>query len=134
MQTVFLFPLILVATSALTVAAVLLIAGALRRPGRAQGAPFDGGGDAAFLFEGGALIDCNAAGAALLDSLRTGDGAAGVDEWGRILRYLAPRFPGIDEHLATPPAAQTARMTSADDPQLGLTADWIGSAPCFSAS
>jgi len=127
MQTVFLFPLVLVATSALTVAAVLLIAGALRRPGRVQTTPLDSS-DAAFLFEGGALIDSNTAGAALLDSLRNGDGAAATDDWALILRYLAPRFPGIEDQFATPPAARTVRLSSGGDQRLDLTVEWVGGA------
>lgn len=126
MQTLF-FPLVLVATSALTVVAVLLLTGALHGQRRGRDVPLgDGGGDAAFLFEGGVLTDTNQAGAALLHALRPADGTPDGDDWARLLAYLAPQFPTIENQLAALPTTRRARLTG--DSGLDLTADWVGGA------
>lgn len=102
MQTPFLFALVLVATSALTMAAVLLLMGALRRVKAPVPPPVSGTTDPAFLFEGKILIDQNDRGAALLSSLRGGNAQSGGD-WQRLTQFLSRDFPDLDNAVAALP-------------------------------
>lgn len=113
MQPNLLFALILVATSALTMLAVLLLLGALRRSGSRSAVPGPIGGDPAFLFEGETLIDANERGTALLETLKT-PGHAGDDEWQRLTRFLARDFADLDASLAQVPTDQRKTIASQD--------------------
>ncbi len=121
------FALVLVATSALTILAILLIAGALRGTRARNAAPLGPGGDAAFLFDAQALMDTNARGAALLDSLRRAEGDDGTD-WTRLTRFLAHDFPGLSAALADLPLSRRARLTTSGDRGTELTLDWLDGA------
>lgn len=117
-----LFALILVSTSALTVAGVLLLAAALRRPRQLRSKrPLGAGDEAAFLFDNTVLIDANPRGAALLATLRpSGDG----DDWHRLIRYLAADFPGFDSVLAELPRLRHSTIASVGGAAADLVFDW----------
>lgn len=108
MLTTVVLALVLVATSALTVVAVLLLSGLVRRPGgepRHQDTPAT---DAMLLFEDRVLIDTNAVGAALLDSLRGTSQDAAQDDWALLTRFLTRRFGDVVSELAqTGPGSET---------------------------
>lgn len=127
MQSTLALALVLVGTSALTVLAALLILGALRGPrGRAE-QPLRAGGDAAFLFDGQSLIDVNARGAALLDSLRRPEGDES-GEWTRLTRFLARDFPDLTAALAELPLTRRARLVAGGDRGTELVLDWLDGA------
>jgi len=130
MQTTFAFSLVLVGTSVLTVLASLLIFGALRGPGKRSAPPLGIGSDAAFLFDGQTLIDTNARGAALLESLRK-DGTEGGDEWSRLTYFLAQDFPDLATALADLPLTRRARLVAGDDRRTELVMDWLDGALRF---
>lgn len=98
------FPLVLVATSVLSVLAAVLIAAAFE--GRAR-SPSAGGGDgteAVFLIGERSVLDANDAGMALLATLAAQDSSPGetagpAASWLRLTRHLAPRFPGFTARL-----------------------------------
>ncbi|WP_133240350.1 PAS-domain containing protein [Pararhodobacter oceanensis] len=101
MLSTLLLALVLTGTSALTVAAVLLITAALpRKNRRSRRAPALGGGDAAFLFAGEELIDTNDAGAALLTVLSAASGGRVQSDWQRLLTHLDADFPDLGSKLA----------------------------------
>ena len=119
--------LVLVATSALTTLAVLLIGGALRRARpRATMTPAQGG-NAAFLFDGQTLVDTNQRGAALLETLRHTDGD-GASDWLRLTRHLATGFPGLGAALAELPLARRTRLPSSEVGGTELELDWLDGA------
>ncbi len=124
MQTTLAFALVLVGTSALTILATLLIAGGLRRIGTRADAAVSPGGDAAFLFDGPVLIDTNARGGALLDSLRQAEGDDCPD-WQRLTRFLARDFADLDTVLAKPPHNRPVRLTGADARGVDLTVEGL---------
>lgn len=123
MPETFAFALVLVGTSALTVAGILLIVTALRRPtSRAEGSGLPLGAATGFLFEGRTLIDCTPRGAALLDTLRaSGEG----DDLARLTRHLAADFPTLDAVLADIPTRRHAALAAADGLPLDLTVEWL---------
>lgn len=122
MPSTVLFALVLVATSALTVVGVLMLAAALRRTPRGRGQPrMKGDTDAAFLFDGAMLIDATPRGAALLATLRsTGDG----DDWQRLTRFLTPDFPGLHAQIADLPRLRHSRLAAASGQGADLVLDW----------
>jgi PAS domain-containing protein len=104
-------PLVLVASSVLSVLAALLIATALdRRRVSAAGPP--AGAEAVFLVADDAVLDANDRGLALLETLARQDRAAAASadgspppggpeaSWRRLRRHLAPRFPDLAARLA----------------------------------
>lgn len=122
MQTSFAFALILVGTSALTVLGILMIVGALRRPARSTAATMDPGHAAGFLFDGQTLIDTNARGASLMDTLRgSGEGS----DWQRLTRFLVRDFPSLNAVLADMPSRRHATLPAADGRALDLVVDWL---------
>lgn len=121
--------LVVVATSALTVTAVLMIAWALMRGGFGlrNGDLGENRLDAVFLFDGRALIDANERGEALLKTLaeqETADAPGMADSWSRLSRFLAPGFPDLTEALADLPARGTLRLVAGDESGLVLGAEW----------
>jgi len=127
MQTTLAFAFILVGTSALTIVAVLLMAAALRGPRMRTEAPMGLPGDAAFLFDGQALIDTNPRGAVLLDSLRHTDGEERGD-WARLSRFLAMDFPDFAAALDELPLTRRARLVAGGDRRTELSLDWLDGA------
>ncbi len=122
MQTSFVFALILVGTSALTVLGILMIVGALRRPARQASATMVPGQAAGFLFDGQTLIDTNTRGASLMDTLRaSGEGT----DWQRLTRFLAGDFPSLHAVLADIPSRRHATLPAADGRALDLVIDWL---------
>ena len=127
MQTTLGFALVLVGTSALTVLAALMIFGALRGPRVRSEKPLGPGRDAAFLFDGQVLVDTNARGAALLDSLRQAEGDE-VSEWTRLTHFLARDFPDLTTALADLPLTRRARLVAGEDRGTELALDWLDGA------
>ena len=125
MTETFAFALVLVGTSALTVVAVLLIAAALRRPGRPAQTARPTAEDAAFLFDGGALIDASPRGHALLESLRARN--AHCDDWQSLTRFLLPDFPDLLAQLADLPENRRLRLPAAAS-GIEVLAEWLGGA------
>ncbi len=117
-----LFALVLVATSALTVAGVLMLASALRRPPRVRRKhPLGTDTEAAFLFDGTLLIDTTPRGAALLATLRdAGEG----DDWQQVTRFLARDYPGLNAILAELPRLRHSRIAAAGGTGADLVLDW----------
>ncbi|MFN4099552.1 MAG: PAS-domain containing protein [Pararhodobacter sp.] len=127
MQTSLAFALVLVLTSALTVVAILLIAGAFRGARPRSESPMTLSGDAAFLFDGQALIDTNTRGAVLLDSLHRTEGDDRGD-WARLTRFLALDFPDFSAALGELPLTRRARLVAAEDRRTELALDWLDGA------
>ncbi|WP_068298890.1 PAS domain-containing protein [Pararhodobacter sp. CCB-MM2] len=124
MSTTFAFALVLVASSAVTILATLLIASALQAR-RVEGPQMlSPGGDAAFLFDSGTLVDANPRGRALLDSLHHADAEEQAD-WSRISRFLAREFPGFGSTLAELPLSRRARLIAEDGRGTELQMDWL---------
>ena len=99
MSSTLLLAFVIVGTSALTVAAVLMIAAALPRKRSATTTPTVGGGDAAFLFEGQALIDSNERGASLLAALTAAGTGHEYSDWQRLIQFLSRDFLDIEASL-----------------------------------
>lgn len=112
MQQNLYFALLLVATSALTMFAVLLIMGAFRKtPSRAT-APGQGGGDPVFLFEGTTLIDANERGVALLATLGKQGNTSSQDVWQRLTQFLSRDFPDLEAVLQDVPERERRSVPS----------------------
>ncbi|WP_209427103.1 PAS domain-containing protein [Pararhodobacter sp. SW119] len=121
--------LVVLATSAATALAVVLIAaGLLKMPSRVPQAKLGGNRlDAVFLFSDRVLVDANDRGEALLSSLAgtagdiPGEGVA----WARLSRYLAAGFPDLAERLATLAQRRRLELTAKDGSGLSLLAEWL---------
>lgn len=127
MGSSFVFALVLVATSALTALAALLIATAL---GRAQKRPatVDLGNnrlDAVFLFNNVELIDANDRGEALMRSLTTDKDGPDITAWQRLSRFLAAGFPEMSTEMVRLAEEGRLSMDAVDDSGLRLTAEWL---------
>ena len=112
MQSTLIFAITLVATSALTMVAVLLIFGALRRSKTGHKTTLSDGGDPAFLFEGDTLIDANPRGRSLLGALPPRRDAAEQSDWQRLINRLTRDFPNLEQGLAELAVGQTQTVSA----------------------
>lgn len=84
----------------------------------------EGTGATIFLFDGDTLVDATPEARALLSAIPSRGSS-----WHRLLSYLAPRFPGVDQRLAALPTEGTF-LLSGSGPAAGsglrLQADWRG--------
>ena len=124
-----LLALMIVATSALTAGAVLLIAQAWAQRAQKRGSAAmqdDTHGRAAFVFHDRRLLDCNTRGQGLLATARGAQALrpAPGDDLEPLLHLLTPHFPGLRDALAHLAARGALSMTAADDSGLQLDAEW----------
>ena len=123
MQSTLVFAVTLVATSALTMFAVLLIFGALRRTKANRNATTTGGSDPAFLFDGETLIDANPRGRTLLETLPPVNSTNEQSDWQRLMNCLSRDFPDLEQGLAELGPGQTKTVSAQDGTaNLGLLA------------
>jgi PAS domain-containing protein len=121
--------LVVLASSAVTALAVVLIGAALvRLPARAP-QPGLGGNrlDAVFLFSDNVLIDANDRGEALLASIAgaAGEAAGEGAAWSRLSRYLASGFTDLAAQLATLAQRHRIELAADDGSGLALRAEWL---------
>lgn len=122
----FVFALVLVVTSALTMAAVLMLAFALRRKPSEKIQTLDSA-DAAFLFEGTALIDTNTRGAGLLRSLSKDHGTdTETSAWESLFQLLALEFPEFVVNMNSSNIPPEARYVSVTGSGLELSVEQLG--------
>lgn len=110
--------IVLVSSIATVLIALAVLYYLLPRPGAEAPAP---GPEAVFLFDDERLVDASAPGQALLDQMRSEGG-----EWSRLMAYLGPRFPRLEEDLAALATTRRLRRESVAGPALVLEADWRG--------
>ncbi|MFN3953902.1 MAG: PAS-domain containing protein [Pararhodobacter sp.] len=124
------FALVLVATSALTAIAALMIASALTRGTRQNPAADLGNNrlDAVFLFNNTELVDANDRGEALIRSI-SGSAPDDVESddaaWQKLSRFLAGAFPDLAADLARLAQAGQISLTAVDGSGLRLLAEWL---------
>ncbi|GAB4259939.1 MAG: PAS-domain containing protein [Pararhodobacter sp.] len=115
MVSTLIFALVLVGTSVLTMAAVLLFMAAFGKP-RAHGeTPLSARSDAAMLFQDGVLIDANDRARALIDTLRDDAGDSTVDPWPLVASHLSRGYPGFAEALADLASRGKTTLSAARD-------------------
>jgi hypothetical protein len=121
--------LVVLASSAVTALAVVLIAASLMRtPSRVPQAGLGGNRlDAVFLFSDSVLVDANDRGEALLASLAgaAGEAAGEGGAWARLSRYLAAGFPDLADQMATLARRRRLDLTASDGSGLALRAEWL---------
>ncbi|MCW1931224.1 PAS-domain containing protein [Pararhodobacter zhoushanensis] len=127
MPTTLGFALVLVGTSALTVVAILLIVSAVLPSRSRSGSGVGTGSDAAFLFDGTSLVDANARGHALLESLRQSDGHS-IDDWERLTRFLSADIPDLPAAIDTAPRQHQTRLTGIKGCATEVVLDWLDGA------
>lgn len=110
----------LVAGSAFAAALVAVLALWLvedrRRDARWAAAPGAGPEPYVFLFDDHRLMDASAAARVFLRAL-----PGGPDDWHRLLTHLGPRFPGLAQTLASPPAEGGMTLRGSDGSALCAT-------------
>ncbi len=126
-----LFALVLVTTSALTTAAVLLIGGALARRGAARSGWTQGSNrtEPVFLLDGDRILDANDRGEdflRLLCAAATPEGHAGPGGWQALLRHLVALFPDLPDTLAQIDPATRQRLDAVDGSGRALLIEGVG--------